>query len=127
MRAIRHVEMNTDESSAAELAPPFVCGPNSVQAKPRKADAVSVPKLSRRPGAPRSPADTDPLTLRAWRSLIGKFRSGSFLPEAEAQRQTLGPRLPHHRHRMSVDEALAGVVLWLAIAGSAFYIGWWFL
>lgn len=55
----------------------------------------------------------------AWRTLIGKFRSGHFFPEAEAQRQTLGPRLPHHRrHPLTADEALAGIVLAIMLVGA---------
>ena len=50
--------------------------------------------------------------------------AGFFFDEAEAQRMTLGPRLAHHRHPMTLDEALAGIALFLAFAATAFYLGW---
>lgn len=52
-------------------------------------------------------------------------RTGSFFDEAEAQKLTLGPRLPHQRrHPMTADECLAGGVLLLLITVAAFYFGW---
>ncbi len=45
----------------------------------------------------------------------------TFFDEAEAQRLTLGPRLPHHRHRMTGDEFLAGLVLALVCLGAVIF------
>lgn len=57
----------------------------------------------------------------AWRSLSGTFRTG-FYSEAEAQRRTLGPRLPHHRHPITADEALAGIVTVIVLVGVLIYV-----
>lgn len=75
-----------------------------------------------------------------WRSLLGKsgagplFRSrggrqspqGGWCDELVAQRLTLRPRavgLPHHRHPMTADEALAGIIVGLVVlAGVVFAI-----
>jgi hypothetical protein len=67
---------------------------------------------------------------RIWRipaEILGRF-SIRFSDETEAQRQALGPKLPHQRrHNLTPDEALAGIVLLLLIAAAAFYAGWRFL
>lgn len=60
----------------------------------------------------------------AWRNLTGKFRSGLFFPEAEAQRQALAPGLPHHRHPMTADEACAGLVLIAAVLTAVGLLAW---
>lgn len=50
-----------------------------------------------------------------------------FFSEAEAQRRTLGPGLPHHRHPMTLDEFLAGGFLFFVVAAAAFICGWCWL
>lgn len=82
--------------SAAIL--PFRAAPSELhRSSPSSPQVASGPDTEIRPGR--------------WRTLIGKFRSGLFFPEIEAQRRTLAPGLPHHRHPMTVDEACAGIVL----------------
>lgn len=61
-----------------------------------------------------------------WRSRLATLLAGNFSSEAEAERLALGPRLPHHRrHQMTVDEALAGIVLLILVLVGAFTLGWW--
>jgi hypothetical protein len=144
MRSFTFAELSTDESSAVELAPPFLCIQQPSQAKPRNPEAFPVPTLSRRRafyGSPAvlSPSAADPAELdprQYWRNPISKFCSGflhrlkawRFCDEHSAQELTLqSPRLPHHRHAMTVDEALAGIVLVLVTLTAAFYVGWRFL
>jgi len=44
------------------------------------------------------------------------LRSRIFFDEREAQRLTLSPRLPHQRrHPLTADEALAGLILAIAL------------
>lgn len=60
-------------------------------------------------------------------SAVGRYpRSAAFFfDESEAQRLTLGPRLPHHRHRMTADEALAGLLVALVVLiGIGYFIFW---
>jgi len=63
-----------------------------------------------------------PELVPAWRNPTGKSALGYFFDEAEAQRLTLSPRLPHHRHPMTADEALAGIVLALACLSVVIYL-----
>lgn len=94
--------------------------------------AVTAPGIFSRRSRARAPSpDYPPVSYplavlktaaAAWRNLIGKFRSGTFFPEAEAQRRTLAPGLPHHRHPLTADEALAGIVLVIGVFGSVLYV-----
>ena len=60
---------------------------------------------------------------RDWRNRPEHIGPATFFDEAEAQRMTLGPRLPHHRrHPITADEALAGIFLALALFGASVYI-----
>lgn len=44
-----------------------------------------------------------------------------FFPEAEAARLALGPGLPHHRHALTPDEALAGIIMATICAAALVY------
>lgn len=73
----------------------------------------------------------------AWRNLIARLRSGflylreaaakvrgvRFCDEHSAQTMTLRPvGLPHHRHPLTVDEALAGIILSAVSLSSVIYL-----
>lgn len=61
----------------------------------------------------------------AWRNLADLFRARHFFSEAEAERRALrGPGLPHHRHPMTADEALAGIILIGLISIALGYLAW---
>jgi len=56
-------------------------------------------------------------------SVAGSAPGRRYFPEAEAQRLTLSPRLPHHRrHPMTADEALAGIILGLVCLSAVIYL-----
>lgn len=46
--------------------------------------------------------------------------------ERAANAENLGPRLPHHRHPMTADELLAGIIVWTVVIVAAVYIGWYY-
>ena len=106
-------------------------GPDVVPATP---GLSSSEPLSRHPSAralsPNTRSAQYPLAgetpAAAWRNLTGHSESG-FFDEAEAQRLTLGPRLPHQRHPMTADEALAGIALAIALVIGAFALIWTWL
>ena len=82
----------------------------------------------------RAPLPAHPPTLypsqvkpaaTAWRKLAGFFHASNFYSEAEAQRRTLrGPGMPHHRHPMTGDEALAGLILLVTVITGLGYLAW---
>lgn len=51
-----------------------------------------------------------------------RLARGTFYPEADAARLALGPRLPHHRHALTADELLAGIVLAAVCLAAAIYV-----
>lgn len=66
-------------------------------------------------------ASRPPEAVPAWRNPAATSRPGTFFSEAEAQRLTLSPGLPHHRHALTADEALAGIVVALILLSCVGY------
>ena len=95
----------------------------------------------RLPSARALPATTTPVDSGAWRTPAGITEPGNLCPrearsespqgrfcsELTAQELTLRPRepgLPHHRHPMTADEALAGFILLATISAALGYLAW---
>lgn len=54
-------------------------------------------------------------------SVVGAAPGRRFFPEAEAEQLALGPRLSHHRHPLTVDEAVAGIIMATICAAALVY------
>lgn len=88
-----------------------------------RAPSSGLDRSSPRPPLSASGPVTD-IRPGRWRTRIRKFVSGHFFSEAEARDRTLSPGLPHHRHPMTADEALAGLALMLVGLPCLAYIIW---
>lgn len=112
--SFRFPRVSSGRGGAATLLGRFFFSPSSRH--------LSVRALSRTTPSEQYPRAAKTMPASAWRTSVGKFLRSDFFPESEAQRRTLTPRLPHHRHPMTPDEALAGIVLFLTFVGAVIYL-----
>ena len=118
--SFRFPRVSSGRGGAATLLGRFFFSPSSRHPSARAPSPVT-------PFPASYPHAVKTIPASAWRTSVGKFLRSDFFPESEAQRRTLAPRLPHHRHPMTPDEALAGIVLFLTFVGAVIYLAARFL
>lgn len=114
--SFRFPRVSSGRGGAATLLGRFFFSPSSRHPSARAPSPVT-------PFPASYPHAVKTIPASAWRTSVGKFLRSDFFPESEAQRLTLGPRLPHQRrHPLTLHEAAAGLVLVFLVVGATVYL-----